>query len=191
MFPPVLLGFPGGSDGKASACNAGDPSSIPGSGRPPWRRKWQSTPALLPGKSHGRRSLIGYSPWGCKESDQTERLHFHFHFQYHLVLAAHSCPTLDTLDCSPPGSSVHGILQARILQWVAMPFSRGSSQPRDQTWVSRIAGTFFTVWDTTEALHCQDQEKESQSGSRFHRGAQGTSLLDLSKPLFSVSSPIS
>ena len=43
-----------------------------------------------------------------------------------------SCPTLcDTMDCSPPGSSVHGILQARILQWVAMPTSRGSSQPRD------------------------------------------------------------
>ena len=45
----------------------------------PWRRTWQSTPALLPGKSHGRRSLIGYSPWGRKESDKTERLHFHFH----------------------------------------------------------------------------------------------------------------
>ena len=44
----------------------------------PWRRKWQSTPALFPGKSHGRRSLIGYSPWGRKESDTTERLHFHF-----------------------------------------------------------------------------------------------------------------
>ena len=41
----------------------------------PWRRKWQSTPALLPGKSHGWRSLIGYSPWGRKESDTTERLH--------------------------------------------------------------------------------------------------------------------
>ena len=46
---------------------------------------------------------------------------------------------------SPPGSSVHGILQARILEWVAIPFSRGSSQPRDQTWVSCIAGRFFTV----------------------------------------------
>ena len=44
----------------------------------PWRSKWQSTPALLPGKSHGRKSLIGYSPWGRKESDTTERLHFHF-----------------------------------------------------------------------------------------------------------------
>ena len=76
-----LLGFPGGSDGKASACNAGDPGSIHGSGRFPWRRKWQSTPALLPGKSRRRRSLIGYSPWGPKESDTTERLHFHFLFQ--------------------------------------------------------------------------------------------------------------
>ena len=43
-----------------------------------WWRKWQSTPVLLPGKSHGWRSLVGYSPWGCKESDMTERFHFHF-----------------------------------------------------------------------------------------------------------------
>ena len=43
-----------------------------------WRRKWQPTPVLLPGKPHGWRSLIGYSPWGRKESDMTERLHFHF-----------------------------------------------------------------------------------------------------------------
>ena len=42
----------------------------------PWRRKWQPTPVLLPGKSHGRRSLVGYSPWGCKELDMTEQLHF-------------------------------------------------------------------------------------------------------------------
>ena len=50
----------------------------------PWRRKWQSTPVLLPGKSHGQRSLVGYSPWGRKESDTTEQLHFthfnHVHF---------------------------------------------------------------------------------------------------------------
>ena len=44
----------------------------------PWRRKWQSTPVLLPGESHGGRSLVGYSPRGHKESDTTERLHFHF-----------------------------------------------------------------------------------------------------------------
>ena len=44
------------------------------------RRKWQPTPVFLPGKSHGQRSLVGYSPWGRKESDTTEQLHFHFHF---------------------------------------------------------------------------------------------------------------
>ena len=49
------------------------------------------------------------------------------------------------MDCSPSGSSVHGILQARVLEWVAAPFSRGSSQPRDRAQVSCIAGRFFTV----------------------------------------------
>ena len=58
-----------------------------------------------------------------------------------------SCLTLwDPMDFSPPGSSIHGILQARILEWVPISFSRGFSQPRDRTWVSRIAGRFFTIW---------------------------------------------
>ena len=52
------------------------PGFDPWVGKIPWRRKWQSTPVLLPGKSHGLRSLVGYSPWGCKESDTTERLDF-------------------------------------------------------------------------------------------------------------------
>ena len=69
------IGFPGSSDGKASAYNAGDLGSIPGSGKIPWRRKWQPTPGFLSGKSHGLRSLVGYSPRGRKESDTTERLH--------------------------------------------------------------------------------------------------------------------
>ena len=61
-------------------------------------------------------------------------------------LVAQSCLTLcDPMDCSLPGPSVHGILQARILEWVAMPFSRESSQPRDQTQVSLIAGGFFAI----------------------------------------------
>ena len=70
------VSFPGGSEVKASAYNAGDQGSIPVSGRFPWRRKWQPTPVFLPGESHGRRSLVGYSPWGRKELDTTERLHF-------------------------------------------------------------------------------------------------------------------
>ena len=65
----IWLGFPGGSEVKASACNAGDLGSIPGVGKIPWRRKWQPTPVFLPGESHGRRS-----PRGRKESDTTERL---------------------------------------------------------------------------------------------------------------------
>ena len=60
--------------------------------------------------------------------------------------AAQSCLTIcDPVDCSPPGSSVHGMLQARILEWVAMLSSRGSSQPRDQTQVSCTADGFFTI----------------------------------------------
>ena len=59
---------------------------------------------------------------------------------------AQSCPTLcDPMDCSPPGSSVHGIFQVRVLEWVAISFSRGSSQLRDQTQVSRIVGRRFTI----------------------------------------------
>ena len=68
-----------------------------------------------------------------------------------LCLAHQSCLTLcDPMDCSPPGSSVHGILQARILEWLAMPSSRGSSRPSNWTGVS-FASEFFTSWATREA----------------------------------------
>ena len=79
-YLPVMCykDFPSGSDG--SVClQCGRPGFEPWVGKIPWRRKWQSTPVLLPGKSHGQKSLVGYSLWGCKESDTTERLHFHFH----------------------------------------------------------------------------------------------------------------
>ena len=65
-------------------------------------------------------------------------------------LVAQSCPTLcDPVDYSLPGSSVHGIFQARVLEWVVISFSRGSSGPRDQTQVSHIVGRRFTVWAMT------------------------------------------
>ena len=65
---------------------------------------------------------------------------------------AQSCPTLcNPVDCSPPSFSIHGILQARILEWVAISFSRGSSLPRDWTQVSCIADRLFTIWATREA----------------------------------------
>ena len=69
------------------------------------------------------------------------------------VKVTQSCLTLwDPMDHGPPGSSVCGILQARILEWAAMPFSSGSFRPWDQTWVFLTAGRFFTVWATWECL---------------------------------------
>ena len=78
---------------------------------------------------------MDYSPRGHKELDTTEQLNFHFHF---LLVGGAGSPTselcltlFDPLNCSLPGSSVHGISQARILQWVVTSFSRETSQPRD------------------------------------------------------------
>ena len=63
------------------------------------------------------------------------------HYSVQLSLVAQSCPTLcDPMDCSLQGTSIHGIFQARVLEWAANSFSRRSSQPRDQTHVSRTAG---------------------------------------------------
>ena len=83
------------------------------------------------------------------------------------VLVAQSCLTLcHPMDCSPPGSSVHGILQARILEWVAISFSRETSQPRNWTQVSRIAGKYFTDWAIWEAQP-RDQIWVFQIAGRF------------------------
>ena len=81
-----------------------------------------------------------------------------FSMQHECVLAKslQSCLTLwNPIDHSLSGSSVHGILQARILEWVAILFSRGSSQPRDRTWVSCIAGGFFTTRAISELSKCE------------------------------------
>ena len=77
VLSTINLQFPHSSVSKEFACSAGDLGSIPGSGRFPWRRKWQSTPVFLPGKSHGRRSLAGYSPWGRKSCSQLSDSHYY------------------------------------------------------------------------------------------------------------------
>ena len=75
----------------------------------------------------------------------------HHEVKWSEVKVFQSCLTLwDPMDCCLRGSSVHGILQARILEWIAIPFFRGSSQPWDKTQVSGIAGRFFTIWATSE-----------------------------------------
>ena len=73
---------------------------------------------------------------------------------------AQSCLTLcDPMDCSLSGSSIHGIFQARVLEWISISFSRGSSQPRNRTRVSCIAGRRFILWDTREAFRLEEENK--------------------------------
>ena len=123
---------------------------IPGSGRSSGGGKWQPSPVFLPEKTHGQRSHVGYSPKGHKELDTTDWLRTK-NTQVK-VKVAQSCLTLcDPVDCSQPGSSIHGIFQARILEWVAISFSRGSFQPRDRTQTSHIAGRCLNPWATREA----------------------------------------
>ena len=125
-------GFPDSSVDKESACNAGNPSSLPGSGRSPGegigyplQYSWASLIAQLvknlPAMWETWVRCLGWE-------DPLEK-----------GKATSSSILENSLDCI-----VHGILQARILEWVAFPFSRGSSQPRHRTQVSHIAGGFFT-----------------------------------------------
>ena len=151
------------------------------------RRQWHPTPVLLPGNSHGWRSLVGCSPWGRWGSDMTEQLHFHFSLScigegngnplqcsclenprdgrawwaavYGVAQSRTWLKRLSSnssMDCSPPDTSVHGILQPVILEWVAVPSSRGSSWPPGIESISPPVPAlqvdfFFYHWVTREA----------------------------------------
>ena len=139
------MGFPDSSVGKESTCNAGDPSLIPGSGRSagegigyPLQYSWASLVAQtlknLPMEETWVQSLCWEDP--LEEGMST-----------HSSILAWRIP----MDRGAWWATVHGILQVRILKWAAFPFSRGSSQPRDRTQVSHIAGRLFTSSAKREA----------------------------------------
>ena len=143
--------------GEESTCQCRRHGFNPQVWKIPWRRKWQPTPVFLPGKSHRQRCLVGYSPRDYEgvrhnlatepnwtEGDAPERRCGRGVSEG--VKVAQLCSTL----CDPMDYTVHEILQARILGWVAVPFSRGSSQPRDQIQVSCTVGGFFTSWAIRE-----------------------------------------
>ena len=138
------LGFLGGTVVENLFANAGYMGSIPDPGR--------ST-------SRGETRLMCHNYWACAIEPGNRNCWVYVLpllkpvclgvcvlQQEMVVKVAQSCPTL----CDPMDYTAHGILQARILEWVAFPFSRGSSQPRDQTQGSHIAGGFFSSWVTRE-----------------------------------------
>ena len=93
---------------------------------------------------------------------------------------AQSCQTLwDPMDCSLPGSSVQGIFQATVLEWVALSFSRGSSPPRDRTWVPRSVGRHVTLWATREISFCPYSQPNTKQDAEF-----STSIIigDIDRP---------
>ena len=139
----MYLGFWAGSVVKNSPTSAGDVSSIPGSGRSPG--EGNGNPFQMP----RQRSLGAIVHGVAKESDTTYWLSHHHH--QHLIRYENESRSVMSDSCYSMDYTVHGILQARILEWVAIPFSRGSSQPRDRTHTSHIAGRFFTSWATREA----------------------------------------
>ena len=132
----------------------------------PLEEEMATDSSILPRKPRGQRSVMGCSPGGRQESDTTEWL-------THIILyntkkwkkccwvkltkslvseAAQSCLTpCNSMGCSLPCSSIHGVFHARVLEWVAISFSRGSSPHRGGTWISRIVGRRFTIWATRES----------------------------------------
>ena len=139
---PCSLRLPCGSAGKESTWNAGDLSLIPGLGRSPGEGKGypfqysgleNSFGCIIHGVTKSQTQLSNFEMYSQKKKKKEMYSH---HFTQgiacgcclSLCRAWHFC---DFIDCSPPGSSVHGISQARILEWVAISFPRGSSSPRD------------------------------------------------------------
>ena len=128
IYMHTYMSFPGGVTGKESACKAGDLGDvdlIPGWGRSPGGGHGNPLQysCLEDSTQKGAWQAIVRGVQRVRHNLTNERTHTHM-----LAKSLQSCPTLcDPTDHSPPGSSVHGILRARILEWVAMPFSRGSS----------------------------------------------------------------
>ena len=125
--------------------------------------------------SHTSKQCSKFSKWGFNSTGvknfQMFKLDFKKAERKEESEVTHSCLTLwDPMVCSLPASSVHGIFQVRVLEWVAISLSRGSSRPRDWTRVSCIAGRHFTIWATREAQKRQRNKKSNgQHPVRSHK----------------------
>ena len=178
--------FPGSSNGNESACNVGDPGSIPGSGRSPGeghdnalqysclvrsmdRGAWQATEShrvrhkwatnththayiCVVFKMHAFIYTSIYRHVVYTYRDACTVIHINIYVLCCTKLLSDVQLFVTPMDCSPPGTSVHVDSPGKNTGWVTVPFSRGSSQPRDQNQVSHIAGEFFTIWATREYI---------------------------------------
>ena len=135
-----------------------------------WKIPWIEEPGRLQPMSSQRvrhdlttKQHQQTTPWALSRFLEVDNSMIIFHLLCIVKVkseVAQSCPTLwDPMDCSLPGSSVHGIFQAIVLEWIAISFSRGSSQPRDRTQVSHIVDRCFTVWATREVQLKLNQHK--------------------------------
>ena len=113
-----------------------------------WRRKWQTTSAFLPWEPQEQyEKAKRYMLLEKSGEIAPERI------KKGIKMKSLSHVQLLSTPWSLPGSSVHGIFQAKVLEWVVISFSRKASQPRDWTRVSRIVGRCFTIWATREAIY--------------------------------------
>ena len=120
----------------------GDPGSSPGFGRLLWRREWQSTSVLLPGKSHGQRSLLGYSLWGHKDSDTTEWLHIHFHAES--ILGSIKVKLIKCWAVSLRLCIFH--FWKCVTQGIKSPFENKATDPFHLSWVSPCHSFFLPLF---------------------------------------------
>ena len=129
-------------------------------------RQWQATPVLLPGKSQGRRSLVGCSPWGRKESDTTERLHFHFH-ALEKEMATHS----SVLAWRIPGMAEPGGLPSMRSHRVGHDWSDLATAAAGRLWViskSRSVGQYCNIIKHATHIHCR-KSREYQEKQRLKK----------------------
>ena len=114
----------------------------------PWKGKWQLTPVFLLGKFHGQSCLVSYSPQGCQQPDTNAHKVKDVSSFFVVVWSLSVWIFRDPMDCSLPGSSVHGISQARIPEWVATSFFRESSWAYDQTCFTCSGKQLLYHWAT-------------------------------------------
>ena len=153
-----------------------------------WRIPWTEKPNRL-------------QSMGFKEPNKTERLNTHTHTHTHTCACSVMSNSLRPVDYSPPGSSVHGILQARIQEWVAMPSSRGSSQPRDQIcitctgccWVTSVVSDSLRPyrWQPTRMPHPWDSpDKNTGVGCHFLQCMKVKSESEVAQSCLTLSDPM-